>query len=151
MKGNKMAAGRPKKNKPEKKPFGRPTKYKPEFCDKVIELMAEGASKTEVIAELDISWDTLIDWTNPESERYEKDFSESIKKGSMLSQSWWEKNGRVNLKDREFNYTGWYMNMKNRFRKSPEYWADQIKHDLDVDVPNQKSREWTINIVRPDE
>lgn len=93
---------------------GRPTKYKPEMCDRVIELMKEGASKTEVAADLDITWDTLARWQeeNPL-------FSEAIKRGERLSQAWWERMGRQNLVDPyqgdKFNATLWYMNMKNRF------------------------------------
>lgn len=45
----------------------------------------------------------------------EEEFSETIKTGKMLAAAWWSKNGRVNLKNKEFNYVGWYMQMKNRF------------------------------------
>ena len=85
------------------------------MCKVVIDLMQEGASQQEVLAVLDISNDTFYRWKKENEE-----FSETIKRGIQLSQGWWERQGRVSLKDREFNYTGWYMNMKNRFK-----WADK--------------------------
>ena len=100
-----------------------PPKYKPEMLSKIIDLMKVGASKIEVCAELDISYATLMEWQNPESKYYNKDFSDTIKKGEALSQAWWIKAGRTNLDNKDFSYTGWYMNMKNRFK-----WAD--KHEV---------------------
>lgn len=117
----KNPVGRPKK----KNPVGRPSKYKNENCEIILELMREGASKVEVCAALGISFETLYDWTDEESPRFKKEFSGTLKKGELLSQAWWEKEGRKNLKDRDFNFTGWYMNMKNRFRKSPVKWSDK--------------------------
>lgn len=89
---------------------GRPTKYNPKYCDTVIKEMSEGASLTEVAGELGICKDTLYQWQKEHSE-----FSDAIKKGVQLSEQWWQKVGRKSLWDKEFNYTGWYMNMKNRF------------------------------------
>ena len=106
--------------------MARPTKYKAAMCDVVIELMREGASQDEVIGHLDISRDTFYAWKKENEE-----FSDSIKRGARLSQTWWERQGRVSLKDREFNYTGWYMNMKNRFK-----WADkqEVKQEGNITI-----------------
>lgn len=106
--------------------MARPTKYKPEMCKVVIDLMQEGASQQEVLATLDISNDTFYRWKKENAE-----FSETIKRGIQLSQGWWERQGRVSLKDREFNYTGWYMNMKNRFK-----WADkqEVKQEGNITI-----------------
>ena len=106
--------------------MARPTKYKPSMCKVVIDLMQEGASQQEVLATLDISNDTFYRWKKENEE-----FSETIKRGVQLSQGWWERQGRVSLKDREFNYTGWYMNMKNRFK-----WADkqEVKQEGNITI-----------------
>lgn len=117
--------------KKKKHPGGRPTKYLPEMCAKVIELMREGRSKTEVAAELGICWDTLNHWqeNNPE-------FSAAIKAGQRLSEAWWEKIARENLiyspRGTQLNATLWYMNMKNRFG-----WRDkqEVEHSGNAEKP----------------
>jgi len=108
------------------KKVGRPTKYKPEMCKTVLELMKEGASQEEVCGHLDISRETFYRWKEENNE-----FSDTIKRGVRLSKAWWEKEGRTSLRDREFNYTGWYMNMKNRFK-----WADkqEVKNEGNITV-----------------
>lgn len=89
----------------------------------IIELYRFGASDVEVKA---IIYDWMGTFSNNLWDRWmdeEEQFWETIKKGRMLSEAWWNKEGRINLKDKDFNYTGWYMQMKNRFG-----WVDRTEN-----------------------
>lgn len=101
----KHAGGRPKE--PLDLPEG--------WYDEVLGLYQSGASDVEVKAYI---YSERGSFSNDLWERWideEPQFSETIKAGKMLSEAWWAKSGRVNLQNKDFSYTGWYMNMKNRF------------------------------------
>jgi len=104
-------------------PAGRPTKYQPEYCDKVIELAKEGASKAEMALELDICYATFDNWQNEIPE-----FLEAVKKAERISQGWWEREGRKATfgKVEGFNATSYIFNMKNRFKHD---WRDKVEQD----------------------
>lgn len=121
-----MAAGRPKKSL-ESKLKDMPS----DWYDQILSLYKEGASDVEVKA-LIYSW--LGSFSNDLWERWKEEepqFSATIKTGKILSESWWHKKGRKNLDIKEFNYTGWYMQMKNRFG-----WADkqEIKSENELAI-----------------
>lgn len=99
----------------------------------VLNLYREGADDVEVramIAEHRIdqddakkktySWDLWDRFIEDHEE-----FSETIKTGRLLSEAFFKKIGRKNLENRDFNYTGWYMQMKNRFG-----WKDKQETDI---------------------
>lgn len=107
----------------------------------ILDEYREGASDVEIKA-LIASWKGSF--SNDLWDRWMKEepqFSETIKMGRLLSESWWTKHGRKNLENKDFNYTGWYMNMKNRFG-----WADSQKIDHTT-----KGNEIRPNIVFGDE
>jgi len=112
------------------KKVGRPKIELKDLPDKweesIINLSKQGASIVELAVELDISRDTLY-------EMIKRDvvFSDTIKKCKRYCESWWMKQGRVNLENKDFSATLFYMNMKNRFG-----WADkqEIKQEQKVEA-----------------
>lgn len=119
----------------ENKEGGRPketvndSNFPNEWKDVILDLYSNGASDVEVKA-LITSWRGTL--SNDLWDRWlleEVEFSETIKMGKLLSNAWWEKEGRENLKNNKFNYVGWYMNMKNRFG-----WADKTQTDTNVNL-----------------
>ena len=90
----------------------------------------QGAADVEVKA---LIYEWRGKFSNDLWDRWMKDepeFSETIKTGKLLSEAWWNKEGRTNLKIRDFNYTGWYMQMKNRFG-----WKDTQQIDTTITIP----------------
>ena len=118
-----MSAGRPKKTL-EDLPI--------DWEKGVLDLAGQGASDVEIRGFLDISQELWYRFIEDEPE-----FSITIKKARDLCRIWWEKNGRLNLENKDFSATLWYMNMKNRFG-----WAD--KQEIDHTSKHEK-----INSIAP--
>ena len=91
--------------------------YDPALGERVLALMAEGASQAEVAREIGISRSLWYAWIDRHPE-----FAAQVQEGLWLSQGWWERQGRVSLGVREFNHVLWMMNVKNRF---PSDWRDR--------------------------
>lgn len=88
----------------------------------IVDLAKKGGSIVEIAVLLGISRDTFYAL----SERDEI-FSDTVKKCKQLSEAWWLKKGRTELDNKDFSFTGWYMNMKNRFG-----WADKVEQKTDI-------------------
>jgi len=115
-----MAAGRPKEGL-DTLPLN--------WQDQILSLYSEGGSDVEVKA---LIYSMRHTFSNDLWDRWieeEPQFSEIIKKGRQLSEAWWHMNGRTNLRSTSFNYTGWYMQMKNRFG-----WADRQQVDQNTNL-----------------
>ncbi len=125
------------KKKEDKKPVGRPLITLEDLGDRwkerMFNLAKEGASIIELAVMLDIARSTFYEL----SER-DKEFSNTVKKCKELCEVWWVKKGRISLENKDFSYTGWYMNMKNRFN-----WKDK----QDITSNDQEIKQITgINI-----
>jgi predicted DNA-binding protein YlxM (UPF0122 family) len=91
------------------------------------ELLKVGASIKEVAANLEIGRTTLYEIIERDAK-----FANTIKKGVEYSEAWWEANGRLNIHNKEFNSTLWYMNMKNRFG-----WKDKTESTVTATVKHE--------------
>jgi hypothetical protein len=118
-------------------------RYYQSFSELIQNEMSHGASLTEIKAMLRLWNDTYERLLEEEPE-----FKEAIKRGLLCSESWWLKEGRSNLKNREFSYTGWYMNMKNRFG-----WKDkqELEHQGNPDKPIEHNHNFNPQTMTDDE
>lgn len=110
------------------------------WYSEVLELYEEGGSDEEAKAMI-YKW--RGSFSNDLWDRWLKDeeqFSETIKAGKQLSAAWWVGKGRKNLENKEFNYTGWYMQMKNRFG-----WKDKTETEHSGEVTVKQITGMTIS------
>lgn len=125
---------------PVKRNPWRPTKYNPEWVDTLPEMFAEGQSIVEVAVKLGLVKDTLYQYA-----KEHPDFSDALARGRLISQAWWEAQGRNNLQDiddydgetkqttrRKFNHSLWAKNVSCRFRAD---WTDKQEVDVNTNLP----------------
>ena len=107
-----MAGGRPKKGL-DVLPEG--------WEETVLNMYKDGCADVEIMAHLSISRDLFYRWLEEEPE-----FSDAIKRGRTLSESWWTRHGRkMATGEAEGNPTTWIFNMKNRFK-----WTDKVEQSV---------------------
>jgi len=95
--------------------------------------MAEGQAIEEVAVELGVCLRTINNW-----EKKYPEFLQALKKGRDASYAWWLREGRVSLRDKDFNYTGWYMQMKNRHGWTDKR-EDTLKGKIQIEVVYKKT------------
>lgn len=96
---------------------GRPSDYDPALCEKVIELGRDGMSVVEMAAEIGVARATLeTNWPAAHPE-----FLEAFTRAKLLSQAWWERQGRQNLATPGFQASLYGRSMAARF---PADWRE---------------------------
>ena len=89
----------------------------------MISLYKQGASDTEVRADLDM---TLNLWNK--LKLTDEEFGSVLLQGKTYTKAWWLTQGRTNLTTREFNAQLYKINMQNRFN-----WNDKTSSVDDED------------------
>jgi hypothetical protein len=97
--------------------LGRPAKYTDEFCDRLVEHMADGFSFESFGGIISVCKDTLYDW-----ERTHENFSYAKKIGLQKNLLYWEELGKKGIKAEIpfFNAAVYIFTMKNRHK-----WTDK--------------------------
>ena len=119
--------------------MARPSEYDPKLCDLIIPLFEQGMSRSAVAKEVGKTTKTLHTYVEKHPE-----FAEAWEWGLTLAEAWWEEQGRLNLENKQFNTTMWYMNMKNRWK-----WRDT--HDVTSGDEPLKQPEIAIRFIDSDQ
>jgi transposase-like protein len=94
-----------------KRPVGRPSSYDPAYCDRVLELGAEGMGPEEIAGTLGVTRTTLYQWRD-----HYPQFLTALERARALEQLWWEAAGRKALYADKFQQAVWSKSMQARFR-----------------------------------
>jgi hypothetical protein len=94
--------------------------FKPEYCEQLIDHMAEGYSFEAFCGKIGVAKQTAYTWVKQHAE-----FAEAKEIGFEKNRLFWEHKGIEGLwgdKDSRFNSTVWVFNMKNRHG-----WRDRVE------------------------
>ena len=97
-------------------PAGRPSDYDPAYCDDVIAWGKRGKSKAWMAAHLNISRQTMENWSAAHPE-----FMDALGISAAYSQCWWEDAGQDGMEDGSINASIWSRSMSARF---PADWRE---------------------------
>jgi hypothetical protein len=87
--------------KPEPRPVGRPSKYKPEFCAAIVMHGKQGMTVPEMADELDVSIQTLYEWSGVHPE-----FSEAFSRAQEAAEACWARKIREGLEKTPSEFQG---------------------------------------------
>lgn len=125
----------------QKHPGGRPSTYDPAYCQKVIDLGADGMSPEQISAEIDIPRTTMLSW----AESY-PEFSTALTRAKELEMAWWENTAQRALFADKFQNAVWAKSVAARFRDKYTEKA-QIEHSGPNGKPMQSVTR--IELVAP--
>jgi len=99
--------------------------------DKIVLMGSEGCSVTEIAVGIGIRRTAVYDLIDQNEE-----FADTFARAREEANAWWEKKGRINLENREFNHSLWSFNMTNRFR---EDWHNKqlVEHSGEIEGEKQ--------------
>lgn len=85
-------------------------KYKPEYRDLVRETIKEGDTINAFCVEVGVCKETVKRWREEHP-----DFDEAVRSALCHSELWWERLGKNNVGNSDFNTTLYIIQMRNRF------------------------------------
>lgn len=111
---------------PQASHAGRPTDYKPEYCDMIIEAMAEGVSLTGFAGIIGVSRESVYHWMS-----LHREFSDAASRARAARVLWWERKLMRSRKGAET--TASIFALRNA---DPTEWRDvrNVQHDHSVRV-----------------
>lgn len=113
--------------------------YNAAMCERVTFLGSEGYSECEISADIGVPRTTMRSWCDAYP-----DFSSALTRAKELEQSWWERQSRTNLKEKDFNANLWNKAMSARFKAD---YGDSLKVAGDPASPLVHKVAWEV--VRP--
>ena len=120
-----------------KRDITTPTTYDPdEHIPLTIACLAEGRSMKSLAVHLGVLPSRINNWR-----KNHEGFNEAVEIGLLLSQHWWEEQGRINLKCPLFNTNLYMIHMQNRFG-----WTKKIDANCVNEVINTERKEVDIKV-----
>lgn len=114
-------------------PGGRPTKYRPEYCEQLVEFMAQGFPYECFAAEVDVCKSTLYQW-----ERDYPEFSDAKKKGKPKTYKALLQKGLDSIHDPgTLNNTVWIFMMKNMCGWTDKKEVETTNHTIQINIDEQ--------------
>jgi hypothetical protein len=116
------ASGKQSLAKTPQRSAGRPSSYRREYCDRIIEAMANGLSAEAAAAGIGISARSLFYWQQQHPE-----FLQAIQEGRQRSQLWWEKRAIAMAKGGAGNTQIVMLGRRNRSRAATGWNNESMK------------------------